>query len=493
MSSLCKDVQSKTGAREGTENVGRPRVAILGAGPAGVTAALSLAQRNNTDVMVFERGDRVGGNAGSFMLDGIWCDHGSHRFHPVAEARVFETVKSLLGDDLLWRPRHGRILLQGRWIHFPLKPADLFARLPKRFAATLAFDTVAKLFPKRAPAEENFATVLKRGLGPTICNSFYYPYVRKLWGVEPHELAVTLARRRVSGNSMSKMLLKVARQMPGFKSERAGGFYYPRLGFGQISQKLHDSAVANGAQFVFGADITGVVCENGSVKGVRYNKDGKSHFQPLDDVWSTLPITTLVRMIEPGAPASVIEAAQNIQFRGMILIYLVLEQDQFTEFDAHYFPETSIPISRMSEPKNYSATREPRNRTILCAELPSDPHEPEWQMTDEQLGQSMCKWLGDVGLPVRARVNKVVTRRLRYAYPVYDRNYERHFRTMDEWVSKIPGLLTFGRQGLFAHDNTHHAMTMAFAVTDCFSDRGDFDWQRWSRYREEFKSHVVED
>src|SRR5262245_43763745 len=93
----------------------RPRVAILGAGPAGVTAALGLARNANAEVTVLEKRDVVGGNAGSFLLEGVWCDHGSHRLHPVAEPRVLDEIKSLLGEDLLWRPRHGRIRLQNKW------------------------------------------------------------------------------------------------------------------------------------------------------------------------------------------------------------------------------------------------------------------------------------------------------------------------------------------------------------------------------------------
>jgi len=471
----------------------KPQVAILGAGPAGVTAALGLARAANAEVTVLERSSMVGGNSGSFLLEGVWCDHGSHRLHPVAEPRVLNEVKAVLGEDLLWRPRHGRIRLQNRWIHFPLKPFDLLSRVPPRFATSLAIDTLMKMLPRRRAGEETFATILQRGLGPTICDSFYYPYVQKLWGIPPSELAVKLAQRRVSGSSVSKILQKIARQTPGFKSPTSGGFYYPRSGFGQISQGLQESAVAHGAKFVMGAEVTGINCEDGRVTGVRYENNGQTHDQNTDAVWSTLPINLLVKMMRPAAPAHVIAAANKIKFRGMILIYLMLGQDQFSEYDAHYFPELSIPISRMSEPKNYSASKEPHNKTVLCAELPSDPGVDTWGMTDQELGKQMCQWLANVGLPVKAPVLNVITRRLRYAYPVYDRNYEEHFKAMDSWVSGISGLLTFGRQGLFAHDNTHHAMTMAFAAVDCFSRNGEFDSQRWARYRHEFETHVVED
>lgn len=470
-----------------------PQVAVLGAGPAGAAAALSLARANKARVTVLEQGAAAGGNAGSFQLEGIWCDYGSHRFHPVADARVLDDVKTLLGDDLLLRPRHGRIRLQGRWIHFPLKPVDLLLHLPKRFTLAFGLDTVRKLLPRQKPAEENFETVLHYGLGPTMSEAFYSPYARKLWGVEPSELAVILAKRRVSGSSVGKLLQKIARQVPGLQSETSGRFYYPRRGFGQVCESLHRAAEKHGAEFRFGASVAGIERDGNRVTGVRYTQGGETKRLAADTVWSTLPISALVRMMDPAPPDEVIAAANAIRFRGMILIYLVLEQRRFTEFDAHYFPELSIPISRMSEPRNYNAADAPPDCTVLCAELPSDPGEPEWEMSDEELGRNYCNWLAGVGLPVTAKVRTVKTRRLRHAYPVYDRDYERHFRAMDDWLGGLDGLLTFGRQGLFAHDNTHHAMAMAYAASDCFGPGGAFDREAWAGHRVEFESHVVED
>ena len=469
------------------------RVTILGAGPAGVGAALRLAKADLAQVQVLERQGAVGGNSGSFQLDGIWCDFGSHRLHPVTEPHVLGDIKDAVGEDLLWRPRHGRIRLQKRWIHFPLKPADLLAKLPKTFAVSLMLDAVTKPLRRKTKGEESFATVLRAGLGPTISENFYFPYVRKLWALPPEELAVTLAKRRVSGSSIGKILMKVARQIPGLKGKTTGGFYYPRKGFGQITERLAAQAQAHGAAFEFGAEVSGVEHSGGRVTGVRYKKDGKELASKTNAVWSTLPISLLVRLMDPVAPPEVLEAARRIRYRGMILIYLILEQDQFSEYDAHYFPELATPMARMSEPKNYSASTEPKGRTILCAELPCDPDEPYWSMSDDELGRSMCGWLGAVGLPVTAKVNRTVTRRLGQAYPVYDRHYEESFRVMDEWIASIRGLLTFGRQGLFAHDNTHHALAMAYAAAECLAPTGEFDTEKWAEHRRVFETHVVED
>ena len=474
-----------------TDDKTKPQVTILGAGPAGVAAAYALTNNRDTDVTVLERADQVGGNSSSWQMDGIWVDFGSHRFHPVADPNVLQDVKDILGDDLLLRPRHGRIRLGGRWIHFPLKPLDAMLRLPKTFAASLMADSILGKFKAKSTGDKTFSTVLYDGLGKTISENFYFPYVKKLWGLDPDKLAVKLAERRVSGSSVGKILLKMARMLPGLRSETAGRFFYPRKGFGQIVADVAGRAQENGAQFDFGAGITRIERDGNRAVAI-WTKDGDKDVRtPTDTIWSTIPITTLIRLLD--APEDVKAAADAIKFRGMILIYLVLETDQFTEYDAHYFPELSIPISRMSEPKNYNASVEPKGTTILCAELPCDPGETWWDMSDDELGQHYCDWLASVGLPVNVKLRRTETRRLANAYPVYDLDYEANFDVMDKWLSGIEGVLTFGRQGLFAHDNTHHAFAMAYGAADCLDASGTFDHTKWNAYRREFEHHVVED
>jgi protoporphyrinogen oxidase len=468
-------------------------VVVLGAGPAGVGAAYQLVRNGHAPVTVLELRDAIGGIAGSFEFDGIYCDFGSHRLHPVVPAEIMRDLQSLLGKNLLYRERHGRILLRGRWIHFPLKPLDLLFRLPKTFALGVLADMARKPLSRGNSEPTTYATVLERSLGRTICREFYFPYARKLWGVDPEELAVTAAQKRVSGSSVGKIIRKIAAQIPGRKPKGSGRFYYPRHGFGQISQCLYEAARQAGADFKFGVQFKAVEHEGGRVKAVRYKAGGEEFVIPTRTVWSTIPMNLLLQGMDPEPPRDVLEAAAAISFRGMILIYLQLDQDRFSNYDAHYFPEESIPISRLSEPKNFVSSSEPRGRTVLCAELPSDPGRPEWEMSDRELGRHVCDWMGEAGLPKPAAVLKVITRRLSHAYPLYLRNYEEHFRSMDQWLGGIEGLLTFGRQGLFAHDNTHHALAMAYAAASCLSSEGKFDSARWADYRKEFEAHIVED
>jgi protoporphyrinogen oxidase len=477
---------------EVSHNDSLPHVVVLGAGPAGVGAAYELTRAGRARVTVIEQRDTVGGNAGSFQLDGMWVDYGSHRLHPACDPAILSNLRELLGEDLLDRPRHGRIRLENQWIHFPLKPDDLLLRMPKKFALGVALDMVRKQSSLNGQPD-SFASVLEHSLGSTICRGFYFPYARKLWGLPPEQLAATQARRRVSGNSVGKILRKVANAVPGLKQPGAGRFFYPRYGYGEISQRLCEAARSAGAQFIMQARVTAVEREDTGVAAVTYEQNGQSHRIPTRNVWSTVPISLLVRSMKPAAPRGVLDASTRISFRGMILIYLTLEQDHFTEYDAHYFPEESIPISRLSEPKNYSAANEPIGTTVLCAELPSDPGSREWEMSDEQLGDLLRNWLEQASLPVKAKIRRVTTRRLRQAYPVYIRGYENDLALADHWLGQVEGLLTFGRQGLFVHDNTHHALYMAKAAAECLRPDGSLDQSLWARHREIFETHVVED
>jgi protoporphyrinogen oxidase len=473
--------------------VSLPRVVILGGGPAGVGAAYQLRRLDRARVTLFEQQRGPGGNAGSFELGGMRVDFGSHRLHPACDPAILADIRRLLGDDLLDRPRHGRIRLRGRWIHFPLKPVDLALRLDPAFALGALRDALLKPL-RRAARETSFAAVLRASLGPTICESFYFPYAQKIWGRSPTELSAIQARRRVSASSFTKLARKLASQIPGLKPPGAGRFFYPRRGYGQISEAYAGAAAAAGAELRFDRKVTRVIPPGAAeapwvveaAHGDRIERIEAEH------LWSTIPVPVLARLLGEAAPAEVEAAAQRLEYRAMALIYLVLPVARFTEYDAHYFPGSDLRITRLSEPKNYSDLGTPADRTVLCAELPCSPEDSVWSMSDAQLGELVALDLERARVPLPARPLSVEVRRLRQAYPIYSIGYERWFQQLDAWTERVPRLLSYGRQGLFAHDNTHHALAMAYAAAACL-EPGGFRQDRWAEHRRVFDTHVVED
>jgi protoporphyrinogen oxidase len=289
------------------------------------------------------------------------------------------------------------------------------------------------------------------------------------------------------------MARKIVSAIPGLKPPGSGRFFYPRRGYGQISEAYASAASAAGATICTGVQVSRVEVRADEAAEVSYTAQGDRRTLRADHVWSTVPITVLARLLDPGPPAELLDAASQLDFRAMILVYLVVEQDQFTEYDAHYFPEQHIPITRLTEPKNYANLREPHGLTVLCAELPCSPSDPIWRLSDAELGQLVADGIAAAGIPLQARVQQVITRRLPHAYPIYHRGYEHHFERLDGWLASVDRILSFGRQGLFAHDNTHHALYMAYCAADCLDSAGTFDHSRWKDYRQIFETHVVED
>ncbi|MFN2556286.1 MAG: NAD(P)/FAD-dependent oxidoreductase [Nitriliruptorales bacterium] len=456
-------------------------VAVLGAGPAGIGAAYRLATGNRT-VVVLERAGRVGGTAGSFEIAGTRVDYGSHRLHPSIDPTILRELRGVLGADLQQRHRNGRIHLLGRWIAFPLRPADLLRRLPTSVAVGAAWDAATSA--TRRARRDTFADVLLAKLGPTLCQHFYFPYARKLWGREPEELSGVQARRRVAADSPGKLLRRLTTD-----AARRQIFFYPRRGYGQLWERLADATIAAG----------GEVQVNSAVEAVRIRPDavevavGDGRTVRADMAWSTLPLTVLAHIVEPAPPPEVLASTVQLRFRAMVLVYLVLDTDRYSPYDAHYFPGPETPITRISEPKNYRDSRDdPAGRTVLCAEIPCSQGGELWRSDDERLAGIVRSALKGAGL-TDPHPREVATRRLRQAYPIYDLGYDHAFQTLDSWLSDQPRLLTFGRQGLFAHDNSHHALSMAWAAVDGLREDGTFDVKSWASARARFKDHVVED
>lgn len=440
------------------------------------------AARDGHRVTLLERGPRLGGAAASMTVAGHRVDLGSHRLHASIEPRILDELRGLLGDDLQVRPRNGRIRLEGRWIGFPLRPLDLLVHMPPGMALGAVRDMVTA--GRRRPGADTFDEVLRAALGPTISDRFYLPYARKIWGVEPSELAGEQARRRVATRSPGGLVRRVVAR--GAAGKRT--FLSPRRGYGQITESLADAARVAGARIETGAEVTGIDLTG---PGVSVTLAGGDTLR-APRVWSTIPLTALAAMARPAPDPAALAAAAGLTFRAMLLVYLVLDTPRYTPFDAHYIPGGRTPVTRVSEPRNYRDGDDPAHTTVLCAEIPCDRGDALWEASDEDLGRVVTDGLAECGLP-RPAVTGVEVARLPQAYPILRRGFEAHLRRLDSWAAAQEGLLTLGRQGLFVHDNAHHALAMAWAAADCLRPGGDFDHAAWAAARERFATHVVED
>jgi protoporphyrinogen oxidase len=465
----------------GVPPIRSPRVVVLGGGLAGLSAAARLCARGGLDVVVVEAAPAVGGMSASFELEGVPCDLGSHRLHPAAPPAVLGELRRLIGDDLVEVPRRSRVRVAGRWVGFPLSAVDLVRSLPPRVLAGVARDVLRA--PRARAAAESFEAELNARVGPTLARALYTPMATKVWGQPPSALDVELARRRVSVRSRAGLLARALRAQPGT-------FLHPRRGFGQIADALRDDVRARGGRVALSeravglrrADLGGFVVEVDGPRGARS--------RPADVVISSLPLSTLTRVAD--APADVRRAADALPLRSLTLVYLAFEGAEVTTYDAHYLPGDDVPFSRVSEPRRYGVSA-PGDRTVLCVELPCARDDATFRAPDEELVARVRAGLQGVGLLPAARQVGSRVLRLPAAWPVYTHGWRSERERVERWLEQIPGLLSLGRGGLFAHDNSHHAISEGWAAARAVRSDGAIDARRWRWARRGFEQHVIED
>lgn len=494
-----------------------PKIVIIGAGPAGLAAALFAAQRG-LSVQVIEREESVGGLAGSHLVDGVRVDAGSHRLHPATPSHLLELLRNELGEDLQQRLRKGRLRVAGQWVAFPLNAVDIARTMPPAWLLKVAWEslviTAQTLAGRDQPAATSFEESLRRSLGHTTYETLYGPYAPKLWGLKGTEIDAEQARVRVTANSPTKLLARIGRSTLAALSLATAGsnstargttFYYPRKGFGQIADALRDAAISAGVEISTGATVAHI--QPGTTVTVT-TTDGQEF--STSRVLSTIPATALVRLL-PDVPKAIVDHTKALDTRAMLFVYLTHQRPdvrqasdvgqtpdaqgpvRWTPFDAHYFPGGDTPVTRVSEPLNYrDSADDPLDRTVLCAEIPCSTSDPLWTAADQELAQIVAKTLETNDLPL-PEVTNVAVKRVPSAYPVYKIGYRPHVDALEQWIEKTPGVTTFGRAGLFAHDNTHHGLVMAQRVVACIRNDGSFDGKTWAADRQSFRAHVVED
>ena len=454
-----------------------PPVVIIGAGPAGLTAAHELT-RLKRPAVVFERDSTVGGLARTVVYKGFRFDIGGHRFFTKSRA-VQNLWRDTLGVDFLTRPRLSRIYYAGRFFDYPIRAANALRGLGLFTTISVVASYIyARLQPIHP--ETSFADWVTNRFGRKLYQLFFETYPYKVWGIPPSKIDARWAAQRIKGLSLSSAAWHMLRDMVGISSHGRAKtlidkFEYPRLGPGMMWERLGDRATQGGTSIVLDAPIVSIHHDRSRVTAVEISRGGVVSRVPASAVISTMPLRELVHALHPSAPADVRAAADRLTYRDFLTVAVVVNAPALFPDNWIYVHDAHVRVGRIQNFKNWSPEMVPDDsKTCLGLEYFCFVQDDLWVMSDYDLIALASRELQTLGLLNGAEVVDGVVVRVPKAYPVYDEGYQRALDTVRAHLETLGNLQVVGRNGMHKYNNQDHSMlTAMLAVRNLAGERHD--------------------
>jgi protoporphyrinogen oxidase len=460
----------------------KEHVVILGAGPAGISAAWRLSTLGYR-VTVLEKDTAVGGMGKTIALGNYAVDYGPHTFHireTPKSREIIEAIRPFFGEDPLILTRGTRVLLRGKYYVYPLEMLQVLRGISPLLSARVIADyIVATLKSALSPPrkEHSFEEWGVRNLGRTLYDLCFGLYSARVWGLPTSQISSKQAQR-VAKLNLKNIILRTL----GIRADPATYFtkyMYPRRGISTLFEGMAGEVRKAGNEILLESPVVRIERTDGRITSVVYTRNGREERIACDGVISTLPLPALVSMITPALPETVAMHASKLRYRSLKLIYIALKRRVLTDFHWVYLLDEHFRVNRVSEQKNVSADMVPDDRTVLCVELSLWRDEPLWQASDEEIYQLAIRDVMKMGYGVTEdEVEEYHVTDIPTAYPVYELNFEDHLIPVLEGVHAVPNLLTIGRHGLFLNNSMDDNVLLGMMVGDQIA-AGGFQSDVW--------------
>lgn len=476
---------------------------IIGAGPAGLTAAWELLERTDIIPVVLETSDHVGGISSTIDYKGNKLDIGGHRFFskypsilkwwfrflplqsgPSGENIFYHnTSASLPGmnrdadpehcdEVMLVRKRISHILFCGTLFDYPIQPSWKMLRslgLGRSLRCALSY-TKSALAP--ITPEKNLEDFFINRFGRELYESFFRSYTEKVWGVSCTELSPEWGRQRIKKLSLSSLLFGNRKKHPSLIEN----FLYPKFGPGQLWQCVTREIEKRGGIIRFNERVDGIDCaQNGAARSVSttHTITSEQHSYDAGHVFSTMPIRELVASLQCPTPQYVRDIADGLAYRDFITVGILLRRIAFASEDGSelrdtwiYIQEPQIKAGRVQLFHNWSpyATADRATRWI-GVEYFCNEGDDLWRMRDEDIIERAICEMAAISLINQDDVLDSVLVRMPKSYPAYTGTHSR-FHELRAWLDSIPNLFLIGRNGMHKYNNQDHSMLTAMAAVD---------------------------
>lgn len=440
-------------------------VIIIGAGPAGLSAAYELAQRG-ISIRILERSDTVGGIARTERYRDYYFDIGGHRFFSKIE-RINRLWQEMMGDAFIKVPRLSRIYYNGKFFQYPLSISNTVRNLGISESILILISYLASQL-KPHPVEETFEQWVSNRFGTRLYQTFFKTYTEKVWGIPCSTIRADWAAQRIKGLSL---LSAVTNAVFGTQKTKSliNEFDYPPLGPGMMWQRFRERIEAARGDVRLNSDVVRISFSGKSIQSITVRQDGSLREMPVGRLISSIPLNRLALLMEPAVPDCVHEAAEGLSYRAFLIVVLIINREHLFPDQWIYIHSPLVRVGRIQNFRNWSAAMVPDpGTTSIGMEYFCDEGDDFWRTPDEDLVVLAARELEALGLANSGDVVEGLVVRQPNAYPVYDQDYRKHLEVMRGFFGEFDNLQTIGRSGMHRYNNMDHSMlTGLLAAENC--------------------------